>query len=174
MTDLSYRIATPQDASKIVELVNSAYRGDSSRQGWTTEADLLDGQRTDDADVIEMIESPNKIFLLCLKGEELLGSVQLTHQNDNCYLGMFTVRPKLQGSGIGKSFIQAAENFAAKDWHCKTMSMSVIAQRPELIAFYERRGYEKTGLKVEFPYGDERFGIPKRQDIYMIELKKNL
>lgn len=174
MTDLSYRIANPKDVPQIVALVNSAYRGDSSREGWTTEEHLLDGQRTDEAAILETMETPNNVFLLCFRQQELLGSVHLQRQNDNCYLGMFTVQPKLQGGGIGKRFMQAAEELAKKDFRTKTMSISVIVQRGELIAWYERRGFAKTGKTVPFPYGDERFGIPKRDDLVMIEMAKNL
>lgn len=170
--ELQYRLATEKDAQAIAALVNSAYRGDSSKQGWTTEADLLGGQRTDREAISETIQKANNVFLLCFQNEDLLGSVHLVQQNENCYLGMFTVQPTLQGSGIGKQFIQAAEDFARKEWNSKSVSMSVIVQRTELISWYERRGYAKTGKTFPFPYGDERFGIPKRDDLSMIELKK--
>lgn len=172
--DFRYRIAGRHDAEAIVALVNSAYRGDSSKQGWTTEADLLDGQRTDHAAILEAIRKPENVFLLCFRGDEVFGSVHLAHQNDNCYLGMFTVRPAEQGAGIGKQFIEEAQTFARNQWGCKTMSMSVIVQREELIAWYERRGFAKTGKSSPFPYGDERFGFPKRDDLSMIELEKVL
>lgn len=174
MTDLSYRIATIKDTSQIVELVNSAYRGDSSKQGWTTEEHLLGGQRTDLVAITEVIETANRVFLLCFQKEVLIGSVQLERQDSNCYLGMFTVRPDLQGSGIGKRFMNAAEDFAQKDFKSESISISVITQRTELIAWYERRGFIKTGKTIPFPYGDERFGIPKRDDLVMIEMKKKL
>src|SRR5438876_243583 len=94
---LSFRQARREEARLIANLVNSAYRGDSSRLGWTTEADLLDGQRTDEAEVRGLIEAEGSMILLCLQGAEVIGSVHLQKMDTAAYLGMLVVRPGLQG-----------------------------------------------------------------------------
>jgi len=181
---LQFRRATLTDAEGLNQLVNSAYRGDSSRKGWTTEADLLDGQRIDVNFLREMINHPNTVILLaerCLEHSDggtaprvLIGSVQLEKKaEDGCYLGMFTVRPDLQGSGIGKIFMSEAEAWVRKNWHSKWIEMTVITLRKELIAFYERRGYQFTGEVRPFHH-DERFGIQKRSGIELGVWRKSL
>lgn len=174
MDDLHYRVAAPADAPAIVELVNSAYRGDSSRAGWTTEADLLGGQRTDLDMVLELMQAPASRILLCEGGDGLLGSTHLVDKCDGqAYLGMFAVRPTLQGQGIGKAFLAAAEAFVREHFAAEALSMTVIRQRHELIAFYERRGYQRTGATEDFPRG-ERFGLPKVADLQLVVLSKSL
>ena len=90
------------------------------------------------------------------------------------YFGMFSVRPNLQGGGIGKALLAEAERVAREEWQLPVMRMTVIDIRDELIAFYERRGYRRTGIKKPFPYGDERFGMPKRDDLRFEVLEKAL
>jgi ribosomal protein S18 acetylase RimI-like enzyme len=156
---LSYRIATSADATAIADLVNSAYRGDSSRQGWTTEADLLEGSRTFPAEVAELIAAPDSVVYLCFAdaypatdaAPELVGCVNLAKKGDGAYLGMFVVKPTLQGGGLGKRFMQEAERYAQALWGVHKMWMTVITVRHELIAFYERRGYRRTGRVHPFP-----------------------
>src|ERR1700693_1448319 len=138
---LCLRKATKEDSGRIADLVNSAYRGDSSRQGWTTEAELLDGDRINQEEVRSLIEAERSMILLCLDGTEIIGSVHLRKMDSAAYLGLFVVKPTLQGMGIGKRFMRAAENIAQKEWGVARMSMTVITRREELIAYYERRGY---------------------------------
>lgn len=166
---LRFRAATPADIGAVVALTQSAYRGDASRAGWTTEADLLDGQRTDPREVAELIANPAVRLLLaelddqlqaCCVIERLAGE----HAGDG-YFGMFSVRPEAQGHGTGRALLAEAERVAHDDWHAPAMRMSVIDVRAELIAWYERRGYRRTGEYKPFPYGDPRFGIPKRDDL---------
>lgn len=158
MTDtldsLHFRPAELGDASAIACLVNSAYRGDSSRVGWTTEADLLEGTRIHASEVETIIKSEDAFILLCQQGENIIGSVQLEHTDDSAYLGMFVVKPVLQGAGIGKLFMTTAENAVQERWGVKKMWMSVISVREELIAYYERRGYVRTGRFKPFPVED--------------------
>ena len=170
----TFRLATPVDVAAIVPLVESAYRGDVSRKGWTTEADLLDGQRTDPAGVAELITKPGSCMLLAERDGALLACANLEKRGDAGYFGMFSVRPDLQGGGIGRATLAEAERFARDDWHCREMQMTVISVRDELIAWYERRGYRRTGIYSPFPYGDERFGIPRRDDLRFELLVKPL
>ncbi|HEY5970469.1 MAG TPA: GNAT family N-acetyltransferase [Pseudoxanthomonas sp.] len=178
MTDLTFRPATFADIPALVELVTSAYRGDLSRQGWTTEADILDGQRIDAEVLRGDIERPRSRVILAERGHggngELLACVHVAEEDGAGYLGMFSVRPDGQGSGIGKRVMVEAERYAREDLQLPAMRMTVIDIRDELIAFYERRGYRRTGIKKPFPYGDERFGIPKRDDLRFEVLEKHL
>jgi len=170
----TFRLATPADVAAIVPLVESAYRGDVSRKGWTTEADLLDGQRTDPVGVGEMITKPGSCMLLAERDGALLACANLEKRGDAGYFGMFSVRPDLQGAGIGRATLAEAERIARDDWHCGEMHMTVISVRDELIAWYERRGYKRTGIYSPFPYGDARFGLPKRDDLRFELLVKPL
>jgi len=158
-----------------VALVESAYRGDASRVGWTTEADLLDGQRTDAGAVRDIVDSASSLMLLALDQEELVGCCQLERRADGvCYFGSFAVRPALQGGGVGKALLAEAERRARADWQSSTMEMTVIGQRDDLIAWYERRGYRTTAERRAFPYGDDRFGLPRRADLEFVVLVKDL
>ncbi|WP_242512361.1 GNAT family N-acetyltransferase [Pseudolysobacter antarcticus] len=172
---LNFRNATAADVDAIVALVESAYRGDSSRQGWTTEANILDGQRTDAADVARLIaHEHSRVLLLTHSSGELRACAHIERQNDACYFGMFSVNPTEQGSGIGRAMLAEGERIARNDWQCCDMQMTVISIRDELIAWYERRGYQRTGIFKPFPYGDARFGLPKRDDLRFEILSKRL
>ncbi|HEX5961928.1 MAG TPA: GNAT family N-acetyltransferase, partial [Rhodanobacteraceae bacterium] len=161
---LHFRAAEARDIAAVVALTESAYRGDASRVGWTTEADLLDGQRTDAREVAGLIARDDVILLLAECDGKLLASCVLErlsgeHAGEG-YLGMFSVRPGVQGTGTGRAVLAEAERIARNEWHCTRMHMTVIDVRAELIAWYERRGYRRTGEYRPFPYGDPRFGIP--------------
>lgn len=168
----SYRSAGEGDIDAVVALVNSAYRGDSSRQGWTTEADLLDGLRTDRDEVRELIEQPDSLILLCLDGDALIGTTHIRRAGSVAELGMFTIRPGLQGRGLGRQFLAEAERVARERWGVTAMRMAVISRRHELIAYYERRGYRRTGQLREFPRHHPRYGIPKVDDLELEVLEK--
>ncbi len=167
-----FRVANLQDVSAIVELVESAYRGEPSRQGWTTEADLIDGQRTDSVEVSAIIARENNFIMLYEDSHQLLASMHLARKADYAYLGMFAVNPTLQGSGIGKAMLERAEYCVFSEWQCEWLEMSVISQRSDLINWYQKQGYVLSGKKRPFPYGDERYGIPKRNDLVLEVLKK--
>lgn len=172
---LQFRNAVENDAEAIVALVESAYRGDASRAGWTTEADFLAGQRTDVEGVRADIARPASLIRLALDGNgRLLACCHLERTGPACYFGMFSVDPTRQGGGIGKRLMAEAERLAREDWGCVRMEMTVIDIRDELIAFYERRGYRRTGVKKPFPYGDARFGQPLRDDLRFEVLEKPL
>jgi len=171
---VAFRLASVDDVPAIVALVESAYRGDISRKGWTTEADLLDGQRTDPAGVAELVTKDGSCMLLGERGGVLLACANIERRGGAAYFGMFSVRPDLQGGGVGRAMLAEAERLARDDWNVPEMQMTVISVRDELIAWYERRGYRRTGLYSPFPYGDERFGIPKRNDLRFELLVKTL
>ncbi|MFF4046894.1 GNAT family N-acetyltransferase [Streptomyces chartreusis] len=162
---LVFREATDADVDTLVALIESAYRGDSSRAGWTTEADILEGQRTDPEGVLAVIKSPDSRLLTVERDGRVVACYQLEHRVTHAYFGMFAVSPALQGAGLGKVIIAEAERQARETWGATEMHMTVISVRDDLIAWYERRGYRRTGRMTPFPYGDERFGIPQRADL---------
>jgi ribosomal protein S18 acetylase RimI-like enzyme len=169
---LSFVEAKPEDASVIADLVNSAYRGDSSRVGWTTEADLLEGKRTDAEEIRALIGAPGSMFLMCVEGADVVGSVFLRKGETAAYLGMLVVSPRLQGAGIGSRLMAAAEEAAKKAWGVSTMSMAVISCRHELIAFYERRGYRRTGERKPLPHGI--LSVPRVENLELETFEKAL
>lgn len=165
--------ATLEDVKALNVLVNSAYRGDSSRQGWTTEADLLDGIRVDEERLEEIIQKPGAMILKYTdEKNKIIGCVHLEKKDSKLYLGMLTVSPLEQGRGIGKKIINEAEEVARK-LSCSSIYMTVITERTELIAWYERHGYINTGVKKPFPAGDPRFGLPKKF-LEFVVLQKNI
>ncbi|MGW0613741.1 GNAT family N-acetyltransferase [Streptomyces sp. NPDC002788] len=173
-TALTFRDATDADVDELVVLIESAYRGDDSRAGWTTEADILEGQRSDPQGVLEVIKSPDSRLMTVERDGRIVACCQLEHRGDHAYFGMFAVSPRLQGAGLGKVIIAEAERQARETWDVKEMHMTVISVREDLIAWYERRGYRRTGRTTPFPYGDERFGIPQRDDLKFELLVKEL
>ncbi len=165
-------VATIADVSEINVLVNSAYRGDSSRQGWTTEADLLDGIRTDEQSLEATFRKIEVTILKYVEDHSIQGIVSLTTKDDHIYLGMLTVLPTLQAKGIGKKLLAGAEAFTKSVQKTK-IRMTVISVRAELIAWYERHGYIKTGETEPFPMNDPDFGLPK-QHLEFIVMEKQL
>lgn len=176
---LRFRHATVGDIADIVALVTSAYRGEASRAGWTTEADLLDGARIDPDILRQDIGRPQSIVLLAEAGDgsdahRLRACAHVAVEDGAGYFGMFAVRPALQGTGVGHAVLAECERIAGDDWRLPAMRMTVLVQRDELIAWYQRRGYRRTGEFKPFPYGDERFGIPRRDDLKFEVLEKSL
>jgi len=171
--DLSFRKAVHSDAHTISELVNSAYRGESSRLGWTHEANLFDGQRTDAEEISRLIDAEESRILLCLHGSEIIGSVHVKKIEGGAYVGMLAVSPHRQGAGIGKRLMEKAELDAYEAWGCQNVSMTVITLRNELIAFYERRGYRRTGKMLTLP-SVPRSGTPKAERMQMEWLEKHI
>jgi GNAT superfamily N-acetyltransferase len=172
---MTLEAAGPDDVAGIVALVESAFRGDASRAGWTTEADLLDGRRTGPDEISAMLADPDRCILVRRDDDgTLLASVALKRDGEAAWLGMLSVRPTRQAAGIGRQVVEGAESWARAHWGSRRMRMTVIVQRSELIAWYERRGYCRTGETAPFFYGDERFGLPRRQDLSFIVLEKRL
>jgi len=169
------RTADNGDVTAIVALIQSAYRGESSKDGWTTEASLLAGQRTDRTAIAEAIASTKTRMLVAIdENWELVACCSIEHvDQQRAYFGTFAVRPRLQGAGLGKRLLAEAERVVLHEWACDRLEMLVIAQRTELIAWYGRRGYNRTGESQPFPYGNERFGLPLRDDLYFVGLAKS-
>lgn len=176
MTDpLQFRLATDADVDALVALIESAYRGDASRAGWTTEADLLEGQRTDPTSLRAVLAETDSRIVLALAGTELVACANIRrHGGEHCYFGLFSVRPSLQGGGVGRRLLAECERMARDELGCRIMDMSVIVQRPELIAWYVRRGYHDTGRRKPFPYGDLLNGKPLRDDLAFVVMEKTL
>jgi GNAT superfamily N-acetyltransferase len=146
MTSITVEPATLDRVGDIVDLMESAYRGDVSRKGWTSEADLIDGARTSVAEISASITDP-KTYTLVAKndGDTIIGCASITFDGPSCIFGKFAVSPDQQAAGIGKLLLAAAENTAITHFGVSTMTMTVIEGRTELEAFYERRGYVRTG-----------------------------
>jgi ribosomal protein S18 acetylase RimI-like enzyme len=180
----SFRAATPDDVAAIVDLVDSAYRGERSRRGWTTEADVIGGQRVDEDMVREALGTGDGMVLLLLDvgggvgGEDqgvVVACCELRSRGDGSVaLGMFAVDPRRQDSGLGRRVLDEAERIARDDWAANRVELSVIDLRLQLIEWYERRGYRRTGATLPFPYGDDRFGLPRRDDLRFAVMEKRL
>ena len=177
MPDLTYRYAGRPDLPSVVALVDSAYRGADSRAGWTSEAELIDGQRTDAVTVSALIAEPATHVLLAEEAGVLQVCCELRdpgRPGGSAYFGMFAVRPSRQRGGYGRLVLAEAERVAREEFGAAALEMTVIRQRESLIAWYERRGYHRTGETKPFPYGDERFGVPKVSDLEFVTLTKTL
>jgi ribosomal protein S18 acetylase RimI-like enzyme len=169
------RPATPADIPALLTLVESAFRGDSAKRGWTHEADLLGGQRTDAETLRAMLADPKQTMLAVEDSGALIGCVCVADKGDGAaYLGMLTVRPDLQGRGLGRALVDGAEAFARDVLGARVMEMTVIKQRQDLIAWYLRHGYADTGREEPFPLDDPRFGLPKTRDLVFVVLAKRL
>lgn len=168
------RLGTPADVPALVRLVNSAYRGETSRAGWATEEHLLDGIRIDEARLFDELAADGSVILVYEDAGEPIACVHLERTGESCYLGMLTTKPTLQARGLGRQMLEAAEQWAAAHWHAREVHMTVISVRDTLIAWYERRGYVRTGERKPFPYGDERWGIPKVEGLEFVVLRKLL
>jgi len=164
--------ATVADIDELNALVNSAYRGESSRKGWTTEADFLDGIRTDVEGLLDTISRPGSQILKYLNDAgRIIGCVHLEKKGSKLYLGMLTVSPALQNGGIGKQLLAAAEQVALEQ-QCNSIYMTVLTERTELINWYKRHGYYLTGGTQPFPMNNPRFGLPKKHLEFVVMEKQ--
>lgn len=164
--------ATLQDIPSLNILINSAYRGETSKKGWTTEAHLLEGKRTTEEELTAIILDPKNTFLKFTENDQIIGSVLLVEKEHQLYVGMLTVSPELQNSGIGKNMLAEAENHA-KSLGLSTLSMTVVSVRAELIAWYKRHGYVDTGKREAFPSSDIHINISDKP-LEFIYLEKSL
>ncbi|MCK9372779.1 MAG: GNAT family N-acetyltransferase [Sulfuricurvum sp.] len=148
---MKFTHATHNDIPTLTSLLNRSYRGDSSRAGWTTEADLLSGKRIDEAGVEQLLGDPESLILIAQSEDRVFATIHAHHENESVHFGLFAVEPTLQGGGIGKALLAYAESEAHKRWGIHTAVMEVITHRTELIEYYERRGYLRTGKVIPFP-----------------------
>lgn len=174
-----FRIAAVGDIAPAHALIESAYRGESAKQGWTHEADLLGGQRTDMEALAALVGDPKQTLILAEASGALVGCVLVADKGVRArehiaYLGLLTVSPALQGGGLGRALIEQAERHARETIGADRMEMTVIKRRQELIDWYRRRGYALTGREEPFPLDDPRFGIPKTRDLVFVVLAKAL
>jgi GNAT superfamily N-acetyltransferase len=169
--------ATEADYPEVIDLANVAYRGIGPAQSWNLETGILEGQRLNDSLLREDLAAKPDARLLIWRddpSDPLLGTVWLEPQDDGVwYLGLFTIRPELQNRQLGRTLLAAAEDFA-KQHGCRRIRMTVLNVRDTLIGWYQRRGYTATGETQPFPYGDERFGKPLRDDLHFIVLEKDI
>lgn len=170
---LTFKQAELHDAMQLVELINSTYRGESSREGWTTEADLISGLRTDMQDITSLLKSTENVIICCEENNYFIGSVLIKKCEDYADIGMFAVRPNYQMQGVGKQLLSEAEQAVAKFWSLKRCVISVIPSRKELVEYYQRRGYQRTGIKKEFPI-NPRLWEPKVSGLTLELLEKYL
>lgn len=175
MSEILIRDATTADIPGLHRLIESAYRGEASRAGWTTEADLLAGQRTDADDLASILADPAQAMLTVWRGDELLGCVLIADRGGGTgYFGMLSVVPTLQGGGLGRRLVETAHAELARRFGARRARISVFPQRESLIAWYRRLGYAPTGETLPFPYDDPRFGLPLRDDLHFIVMERPL
>ncbi|WP_379090742.1 GNAT family N-acetyltransferase [Pedobacter sp. UC225_65] len=166
--------ASEQDAKELNVLINAAYRGEESKKGWTTEAEILGGLRIDEMTLKGMLaQGEGTIVKYTGSGEEILGTVYLEIKMPALYLGMFAVSPLSQSKGIGKALLSFAEDFALAHG-CDRITLTVISIREELIDWYKRHGYVPTGHSIAFEDIEGRFGDPKVDAIELIEMQKSM
>jgi len=169
VSDLTFRAATSSDVAALHPLIERAYRGDSAKAGWTHEADLLEGARTSVDELAALIADPDRVILLAHREGGPIGCVQVARAGEDlAYLGMLTVEPTLQATGLGRRLLAAAEAEAMTRFGVRRMEMTVIGGRAELIAWYERRGYVRTGEERPFPVA------PPRPELAFVVLEKPL
>ncbi|KAK4987518.1 hypothetical protein LTR50_004551 [Elasticomyces elasticus] len=180
--NLNVRTATAADVGPLLSLIGSAYRGEESRKGWTTEADLLTGDRIDEAGLLAKITEPDGVMLLATDGDNaaassgsggaLVACCELLRRNYGLgYFGLFAVEPRRQGGGLGKRVLRIAESYAREMLGMERLEMQVIWTRAELIAW----GYVRTGEKRPFPYEQLVSGARAlRDDLYFEILEKDL
>lgn len=174
MSDLPIEVAREDDIPALHALIEAAYRGNSARRGWTHEADLLGGQRTDREALAAIVDDPDQRLLIVRDRDGLAGCVQIAAKPGGTgYLGLLAVDPARQAGGLGARMIAAAEAHLAQ-LGATVVEMTVIRQRSELIAYYQRRGYALTGEVRDFPYGDPRFGAPRTSELAFVVLGKRL
>jgi N-acetylglutamate synthase-like GNAT family acetyltransferase len=168
------RRAIASDAEDLVQVIRSAYRGDISRHGWTSEADLVGGDRINVDQVLALINAQNSFFLVVEKDREIIGCCHIgDHGDGQSYFGTFSIRPTLQGAGLGDYLLREAERQAVVTYKSTQMELAVLDQQTKLIEWYERRGFQRTGETRPFP-ADEKFARPLRENLYFVVLKKDL
>ncbi len=167
-----FRTATADDVAAVSALVEKAYRGEAAATGWTTETELLTGPRTSDAEVAALVADAGSRFVLMERAGRLVGCALVQRRGDEAYFGMFAVDPGTQGGGVGKAVVEACEQTVRDLWSSTAVTMTVISLRDDLIAWYERRGYARTGRHLPFPFHEHSGAL--RTDFDLVELRKAL
>ena len=163
-------IASPADVPSLIHLLNSAYRGEAAKKGWTHEADLIEGEERMDAEnLLQMMEDPAAVIVKYIHGSEIAGCVYLQKQEEALYLGMLSVLTGLQAKGIGKQLLGFADQYA-REIQCKRIEMKVIGKRSELVQWYQRHGYRDSGKRIPFD-AQPKFGVPREPVEFMIMVK---
>ncbi|MEK7357396.1 MAG: GNAT family N-acetyltransferase [Bdellovibrionota bacterium] len=172
---ITIRPATLADVPRITKMVNEAYRGETGKRGWTTEAHLLGGVRTDEQEIADLVDAERNVILVALDSSgQPQGCVYLKAKDEATgYLGMLTVQVDTQSRGWGSKLVDASEAFVKTEWGVAKMEMQVITVRRELIAWYERRGYRDTGERRPFPH-DDQFGKALQGSLEFLVLEKTL
>jgi ribosomal protein S18 acetylase RimI-like enzyme len=179
MTNWTISICESADLAGIADLVNAAYRGEGGQTGWTSEVGMVDGQRTTIAALKHDLAGSDAVSILVLRdAKDLLACVRLEqttgiHGQTICYIGMLAVRPGAQDRGLGRVMLDRAEAEGI-GMGAHVARMTVVSVRESLIAWYERRGYHRTGETERFPYEGARFGEPLRSDLEFVVLEKPL
>lgn len=173
---LQFRAATPADAPQLQPLIKSAYRGEKTKKAWTTEGHLLADERIDVGGIVGKITRPDGAVLIAEDEEGAIAACcEVARQSDGIgYFGLFAVDPGRQGGGLGRQVLAYAEEYTHKTWGVHRMEMSVIWTRDELISWYMRRGYQRTGRCSPFPYDQLVNGKALRDDLYFTILEKDL
>ncbi|NCP38721.1 MAG: GNAT family N-acetyltransferase [Shewanella vesiculosa] len=167
----TFRTANKSDAEAIAQLVNKAYRPETGMAGWTHESNLVSGNRTSVVQVAEILSKPDSVILVGLKSSEIVACVHVEKDGSYSHIGMLAVNPKLQGAGAGKQILAHAERYANENFGSEKFIMTVVSLRSELIAFYLRRGYQKTGAVQDYPLS-AGVGTPKFSDLKTETLEK--
>jgi len=164
-------IATKSDVEAIAQLVNQAYRPESDAYGWTHESNLVSGSRTSVSQVAEIISRPDSTIFIALRNAEIVACVHVEKEGINCRIGMLAVNPALQGAGLGGQILAHAEKYVNENFGSEKFVMVVVSSRNELISFYLRRGYQKTGSVMKYPR-PANVGTPKHADLKIAVLEK--
>jgi ribosomal protein S18 acetylase RimI-like enzyme len=169
-----FRLARPADAGTIVAIINRASNGDGGTAGWTDERAIWEGDRTSEAEILALLAAPQSMFVLCLQAGQVAGCAYVRKNGNAAYMGMLAVRPLLQGVGVGKLLIGEAERIGREVLGCKLMTIGVATHhRPDVAAFYERRGYARTGRIKPFE-GSQARRVKKAPDLRAEWMEKNL
>jgi hypothetical protein len=174
LTNLQFWIALPEQAGEITSLINSVYRGENAKKGWTTEAEILGGIRITVEKVTEYINTKDNVILLAVNEKKIIGCVHLEKEGNFCWLGMLSVDVNYQTYGLGKILIGRSESFVKEKFGCDEMKMKVIGVRKELLEYYLRRGYKLTGEREDFILDEDTFGKPFVDGLYFEILSKKL
>lgn len=169
---LKYRLAINTDIAQLVKLINAAYR-QKNENTWTTEAEIVMGERISYAQLEQLFKNHNFHLLVAEQNNQVVACIGLTFDESSVEIGTFAISPNWQNQGLGKLVLDNAEKYA-KDiqFDLKTYVMWVLSVRTELIAFYERRGYIQTGVVEDYPL-DADVGIPQ-VDLHLVEMMKGI